>query len=140
MTGKENEKIGTEFDKMEKLIKYHMHVQHHKKLVCRPSPKISTNLIVCSGPPPPNYFGLKFLGLPPKIMGGGRRYHEIYIYIFLGMLSHASPPNIPASVNCFYEYLSTQKKVFSLTRIILKILPINHFEVLWATLGMLNRT
>ena len=31
MTGKENEKIGTEFDKMEKLIKYHMHVQHHKK-------------------------------------------------------------------------------------------------------------
>ena len=114
--------------------------------VCRPPPKISTNLIVCSGPPsPPNYFGLKFLGLPPKITGGGaRRYHEIYIYIyiyfFLGMLSHASPPNIPASVNCFYEYLSTQKKVFSLTRIILKILPINHFEVLWATLGMLNHT
>ena len=88
---------------------------------------------------PPNYFGLTFLGLPPKIRGG-RHYHEIYIYIYLGMLSHASPPNIPASVNCFYEYLSTQKKVFSLTRIILKILPINHFEVLWATLGMLNHT
>ena len=68
------------------------------------------------------------------------KYIYIYIHLFLGMLSHASPPNIPASVNCFYEYLSTQKKVFSLTRIILKILPINHFEVLWATLGMLNRT
>ena len=33
------------------------------------------------------------------------------------MLIHAGPPNIPASVNCFYEYLSTQKKVFTLTRI-----------------------
>ena len=38
------------------------------------------------------------------------------------MLSHASSPNIPASVNCFYEYLSTQKKIFSLTRMILEIL------------------
>ena len=29
------------------------------------------NLIFCSGPPPPNYFGLKFLGPPPKIGGEG---------------------------------------------------------------------
>ena len=58
----------------------------------------------------------------------------------LDMLSHASPSNIPASVNCFYEYLSTQKKIFSLTRMILEILPIYHFEVLWATLGMLDHT
>ena len=56
------------------------------------------------------------------------------------MLSHASPPNIPALVNCFYDYLSTQKKVFSLTTMILEILPICHFEVLWATLGMLDHT
>ena len=30
----------------------------------------------------------------------------------LGMLSHARPSKIPASVNCFYEYLFTQKSYF----------------------------
>ena len=31
----------------------------------------SPNLIFCSSPPPPNFFGLKFLGPPPKIGEGG---------------------------------------------------------------------
>ena len=31
MIGKETWKIGTDRDKMEKLIKYHMHVYYHKK-------------------------------------------------------------------------------------------------------------
>ena len=36
----------------------------------------SPNLIFCSSPPPPNFFGLKFLGPPPKIgEGGGGCYH-----------------------------------------------------------------
>ena len=31
MVDKETWKIGTDCDKMEKLIKYHMHVKYHKK-------------------------------------------------------------------------------------------------------------
>ena len=31
MIDKETLKIGTDHDKMEKLMKYHMHVQYHKK-------------------------------------------------------------------------------------------------------------
>ena len=59
-------------------------------------------------------------------------------FIILRCFGHARPSKIPASVYCFYEYLSTQKKLFSLTRMILEILPIHHFEVLWASLCMLK--
>ena len=31
MIGKETSKIGTDRDKMEKLIQYHMHLQYHEK-------------------------------------------------------------------------------------------------------------
>ena len=54
------------------------------------------------------------------------------------MLSHARPPKKPASVYCFYEYLFTQEKLFSVTRIILQILRSHQFELLWASLGMLE--
>ena len=40
---KETWKIGTDRDKMEKLIKYHMHLQHHRKHLFEKEKTFSSN-------------------------------------------------------------------------------------------------
>ena len=61
-------------------------------------------------------------------------------FIILRHFGHVRLFKIPASVYCFYEYLSTQKKIFLLTRMILEILLTHHFKVLSASLCMLHHT
>ena len=46
------------------------------------APPHPPNLIFCSGPPP-NYFGLKFLGPPPKIRGGAATMRHLFQWLLL---------------------------------------------------------
>ena len=74
----------------------------------------SPNLIFCSGPPPPNYFSLKFFVPPLKLGGGAATMCSLVSCLDVGQLMLSS-----LSDN-FKKNVWTKIKAFTLLSLILK--------------------